>query len=119
VNWVRGQDNIDNENLDCTVSPFYPCTDALGANPTPRLTDVRASIHGDVLHSRPAVVNYNRVPSAAADVRDSDIYVFYGSNDGPLRAVKGGTVAATTGPDANVLPGSERWSFIRWSFLES
>jgi type IV pilus assembly protein PilY1 len=58
-------------------------------------------VHGDVLHSRPAVVNYNRVPTETnSDIRDSDIYVYYGSNDGLLRAVKGGTVAATTGPDA-------------------
>ena len=38
--------------------------------------------HGDVLHSRPAVVNYGRTAN--------DIVVFYGANDGMLHAVKGG-----------------------------
>src|SRR5205085_2236693 len=42
INWVRGQDNKDDENVNSSF------------------TDIRASVHGDVLHSRPAVVNYNR-----------------------------------------------------------
>ncbi|HEU5282409.1 MAG TPA: pilus assembly protein PilY, partial [Burkholderiales bacterium] len=62
IDWVRGQD-LDNENLD-------------GAT-----TDIRASVHGDVLHSRPAVVNYNR------NGDDNDIVVFYGGNDALLHAV--------------------------------
>ncbi|MDX1657059.1 MAG: hypothetical protein R3310_17750, partial [Candidatus Competibacteraceae bacterium] len=41
IDWVRGADDLD-ENLDGYRS------------------DVRPSLHGDVLHSRPAVINYNR-----------------------------------------------------------
>jgi type IV pilus assembly protein PilY1 len=78
INWVRGQD-LDDENAD-------------GAS-----TDVRASIHGDVLHSRPAVVNYNRAGG------DNDIVVFYGGNDGLLHAIKGGQ--ASDG-------GQELWAFV-------
>ncbi|NIN36668.1 MAG: hypothetical protein GTO60_16870, partial [Gammaproteobacteria bacterium] len=66
VEWVRGQDNFEDENGDGFT------------------VDVRASIHGDVLHSRPAVVNYNRHGN------DNDVFVFYGSNDGIFRAIKGG-----------------------------
>lgn len=40
----------------------------------------RPSIHGDVLHSRPAVVNYGR---------DAGVVAFYGANDGLFRAVRG------------------------------
>ena len=69
INWIRGQDLFD-ENLDASSS------------------DVRASIHGDVLHSRPGVVNYNRTGD------DNDIVVFYGGNDGMLHAVKGGQAVA-------------------------
>ena len=84
INWVRGQDNASDENLDGSA------------------TGVRASIHGDVLHSRPAVVNYNRVAG------DNDVVIFYGANDGMFRAVKGGTGAAD---------GYEKWAFIAPEFF--
>jgi Tfp pilus tip-associated adhesin PilY1 len=79
INWVRGQDNAVDENLDGLK------------------TDIRASAHGDVLHSRPAVVNYGRT----ADNRD--IVVYYGANDGVFHAVKGGR------EDAD---GYEKWGVV-------
>jgi type IV pilus assembly protein PilY1 len=89
--WARGRDNAENEKANVTAP------------------DVRPSIHGDVLHSRPAVVNYGR------DANDHDVTIFYGANDGGLRAVKGGTatVSGDLHPDGTaVRPGDERWSFI-------
>ena len=89
--WVRGRDNAENEKSNVTAP------------------DVRPSIHGDVLHSRPAVVNYGRAAN------EDDVYIFYGTNDGGLRAVKGGlaTVAGDTHPNGDpVQPGDERWTFI-------
>ena len=56
---------------------------------------MRASVHGDVLHSRPAVVNYGGT---------TGVVVFYGANDGMLHAVNGNS----TGTGA----GEELWSFI-------
>lgn len=94
VNWVRSQDNL------------APDENANGV-----LTDVRASVHGDVLHSRPATINYNRYGD------DNDIYVFYGSNDGIFHAVKGGISQHTSGPDASLKPGTERWGFIAKEFF--
>ena len=94
INWVRGQD-LDNENAN---------TDPITG--TPITTDARASIHGDVLHSRPAVINYNR------NADDNDIYAFYGANDGIFRAVKGGNEAASN-PNA----GQEAWGFIPTEFF--
>lgn len=79
INWTRGQDNIFDENIDGSF------------------TDIRSTVHGDVLHSRPVVVNYNR------DGSDDDIVVFYGSNDGLFRAVKGGRKTDS---------GSELWSVV-------
>ncbi len=76
INWVRGTDNAGDE-----AGP--------GGD-----TTVRPSVHGDVLHSRPAVVNYG----------NGNIVVFYGSNDGSLRAING----KKTGTGA----GQELWSFI-------
>jgi hypothetical protein len=92
INWMRGEDNLQDENAN-------------GSN-----TDIRASVHGDVLHSRPAVVNYGRRTGADAD---SDVYVFYGSNGGIFRAVKGGFTSAAGDPAA----GSEVWGFIPPEFF--
>ncbi len=77
--WMHGKDNYADENADGNAS------------------DIRARVHGDVLHSRPAVVNYNR------NNDDSDVYIFYGSNDGTFRAVKGGR---------NSDGGRERWALV-------
>lgn len=79
IDWVRGADNKDDENKNGS------------------LTDVRSYVHGDLLHSRPAVVNYNRVPG------DRDVVVYYGANDGIFRGVKGGQ------DDAD---GGEKWGMV-------
>ena len=86
INWVRGADNIDDENGNGSM------------------TDIRASVHGDVLHSRPAVINYNRSGQPA----DRDIYVFYGGNDGVFHAAKGGS---------NSADGGEAWGFVPSEFF--
>ena len=79
IAWVRGTDNAGDE-LGPTTSPA---------------TTIRPSVHGDVLHSRPAVVSYGG---------SIGVVVFYGANDGMLRAVKGNP----TGSGA----GDELWSFV-------
>lgn len=84
INWVRGADNANDENLNGVY------------------TDIRASIHGDVVHSRPAVINYNRTGTCAAPDED-DVMVYYGANDGVFHALKGGK-----GPS----DGREQWGFI-------
>jgi len=77
IKWVRGLDNNGDE---------------LGPGGT---TTVRPSIHGDVLHSRPAVVDYGS-PTGTV--------VFYGANDGMLHAVGGEQSGSTA--------GRELWAFI-------
>ena len=79
INWVRGTDNAGDE---------------LGPTTTPTTT-IRPSVHGDVLHSRPAVVNYGGTVG---------VVVFYGANDGMLHAINGNQ----TGSGA----GGELWSYI-------
>jgi len=79
IDWVRGADNAGDEQ---------------GPTTTP-VTTVRPSVHGDVLHSRPAVVNYGG---------STGVVVFYGSNDGMLHAINGNQ----TGTGA----GGELWSFV-------
>ena len=58
----------------------------------PTTTVTRPSIHGDVIHSRPLPVNYGA----------AGVTVYYGANDGSLRAVD----ASSTGL------GKERWAYI-------
>lgn len=77
INWIRGTDNARDEN---------------GPGGT---TTIRPSVHGDVLHSRPAVVNYGGT---------TGVVVFYGSNDGMLRAI--------SGKQSGTGAGQELWGFI-------
>ena len=86
VRWVRGLDTADENGFKVN-----------GAN-----TDVRASIHGDVLHSRPIVLNYSASSSS------NNVYVFYGGNDGMYRAIKGGQAATD---------GVEQWAFVPQEFF--
>jgi type IV pilus assembly protein PilY1 len=79
INWVRGANNAGDE-VGPTTSPA---------------TTVRPSIHGDVLHSRPAVVNFGG---------STGVVVFYGANDGQLRAVRG--------DQSGTSAGEELWSFV-------
>ncbi len=85
VNWISGQDN-----------------DASTINPGPEkasdkstyATNVRPSVHGDVIHARPEPVNYGGTKG---------VTVYYGANDGTLRAVDGSS-------------GQEKWAFIAPEF---
>ena len=90
INWMRGEDNIGDEQ-----SP----------DPAETLVNVRPSIHGDVLHSRPSVINYGGSSNKVA--------VFYGANDGTFRAINGNK----TGNIGTVPPGGELWSFIPSEFF--
>jgi len=86
INWVRGL-NTDNELAKGT-------------------SVMRPSVHGDVVHSRPLAINYGT--DAAPQV-----VVFYGGNDGMLRAVNGNRDGGL--PINNVtamVPGMELWSFV-------
>ena len=105
INWIRGMDNYEDENGNSSFA------------------DTRTTIQGDVLHSRPAVVNYNRRctrsdgntslpcnPSVATDPAniDNDVYIYYGGNDGIFRALKGGFGSSVNDPAA----GLEVWGFV-------
>jgi type IV pilus assembly protein PilY1 len=75
VDFTRGRD---------TQSEYIPQT------PTTPTVQVRPSVHGDVIHSRPQPVNYGGTTGTV---------VYYGANDGHLRAVRGSN-------------GQELWSFV-------
>lgn len=77
VDWVRGADN--------TTPPEK--TGNTAAN-------MRPSVHGDVVHSRPVAVDYGG---------STGVVVFYGANDGTLRAING---------NQGDTDGNELWSFV-------
>lgn len=80
IRWVRGEDNAADE-----TGPGSPVT-------------VRPSVHGDVLHSRPTVINYGT----------GGIVVFYGDNGGFFHAING----LESGSIGTTPPGGELWGFI-------
>ena len=85
IRWVRGEDNFGDE-----PSPGNGIT-------------IRPSVHGDVVHARPTVVNYGSTYG---------VVVFYGSGDGGFHAVNGNQPGATPANVGSTPPGGELWSFI-------
>ncbi len=86
INWVRGDDNLGDE-----LSPANGIT-------------IRPSVHGDAIHSRPAVASYS-----------GNVVVFYGSNDGMFHAVNGNQNGGASIGGAT--PGQEIWSFVAPEFF--
>jgi type IV pilus assembly protein PilY1 len=89
INWARGLDLLD-ENINLNT------------------TQMRPSSHGDVVHSRPVAINFGSDASP-------QVVVFYGGNDGMLRAVNGNRSAAIGGAAA----GDELWSFAAPEFYSN
>jgi len=70
------------------------------------LAEMRPSIHGDVVHSRPVAINYGTNA-------DPEVVVYYGANDGMLHAINGNRSDAFSSVDA----GDEFWAFIPPEFF--
>lgn len=95
VNWMRGQD------VFASLTGSDPKKEA---EPGPGgLVTVRGSVHGDVLHSRPVVVNYGA---------PYGIVVYYGANDGVFHAINGNQTSGITTSNGVVRPGGELWGFV-------
>lgn len=111
IDWIRGLDNAGNETSDGPC-PLNSDGSRTANDGTACSINVRPSIHGDVLHSRPAVINYGDIDSDNPD-GESDVVVFYGSNDGHFRAINGNQERSING----VRPGGSLWSFIAPDFF--
>jgi type IV pilus assembly protein PilY1 len=83
LNWAKGID-IDDEQINGNTSERRP------------------SFHGDIVHSRPVAINLG------PDDINPEVVVFYGGNDGALRAVNGNRTADIGSIDA----GDEMWGFV-------
>lgn len=93
INWARG--------LDTGVNPPDERVNGVTS------AEMRASAHGDVVHSRPVAINYG------TDA-DPKVVVFYSGNDGMLRAINGNRSASIGSPvtASTHTAGKEMWSFV-------
>ena len=87
INYVRGADTLDEDGDGNT-------------------TENRAVITGDVLHSEPLVVRYNYADDT------SKTYVYFGTNDGMLHAVKDVIDPDVDTDNDETNYGTEAWAFI-------
>jgi type IV pilus assembly protein PilY1 len=109
VKWIRGQDNFTcdpDDTVNCGTTKWSSPEKGPGLPAT-----VRPSIHGDVLHSRPVVINYFPGEPNCGTEKKCGPWIFYGANDGTLRATKGGQKVAIADTD-----GHESWAFIAPEF---
>jgi type IV pilus assembly protein PilY1 len=78
------------------LAKFMMGQDVNDENANGNITEVRPSLHGDEIHSRPTPVDYGA----------NGVVVYYGSNDGMLRAINAST-------------GAELWAFVAPEFYTS
>jgi type IV pilus assembly protein PilY1 len=80
INWVRGKDVYNENNTTSTPNTLFD--------------EMRPSVHGGVVHSQPAVVDYGGTTGVVS---------YYGADDGVFHAVNG---------NKNFTDGNEYWGFI-------
>lgn len=93
--WIRGDNVGDGYN---TASAAV--TETYGKSST----ETRPTVHGGVIHSRPLAINYGANGT-------NDVVVYYGADDGLLRAIDGNK------PETSTRAGSELWAFLPPEFV--
>ena len=106
ISWARGMD-LDTD-ADATNGTEDENVNGVTASDTP--PERRPSFHGDVVHSRPVAINMGTDASR-------EVVVFYGGNDGVLRAVNGNRGEPTAQPIAGIAAGDEMWAFMAPEFF--
>jgi type IV pilus assembly protein PilY1 len=86
--------NTTSSGLSASLVNFILGQDANDENGNGNTTETRPSIHGDAVHSRPVPVDYGG---------STGVTIYYGANDGTLRAVDAST-------------GKELWAFVAPEF---
>lgn len=90
-----------NSGMDADLVRFIRGEDVMGEKGIVGSSSTRPSIHGDVIHSRPLPINYG---GREVDGKKFGVTVFYGANDGTLRAMNADT-------------GVEHWAFVAPEFF--
>ncbi|MFH1044303.1 MAG: PilC/PilY family type IV pilus protein [Pseudomonadota bacterium] len=107
VNFARGTGGLSDDVVDFTLGMDVNNDTGLYTSTNNR---TRPSIHGDVVHSRPLPVNYGT----------PGVTVYYGANDGTLRAVNAGKYNADGSLDTSAgVPGKERWAYVAPEFYST
>lgn len=112
VNWEKGENNISKTDPTYTTDLDWYSSGSGAANAN-QTYNIRPSVHGDVVHSRPVAIDYGTAGLP-------QVVVFYGGNDGMLRAINGtrdlndpfSPGVNINGPNGPVPPGGELWSFV-------
>ncbi|MBC5768246.1 pilus assembly protein [Ramlibacter albus] len=99
INFARGENYLS--AVASATSPAHAGIQAGDNEQNLGTGKYRASVHGDVMHSRPVAINYG-TDSAPS------VVVYYGANDGMLHAINGNQ----TGNIGSIEPGDEIWSFM-------
>lgn len=101
INWARGL----NSDAEAIADSLDADGNVIAKSDEDARLLMRPSSHGDVVHSRPVAINY-----AATDSDPAQVVVFYGANDGMLRAINGNREGGQVIDSKN--PGEELWSFV-------
>ena len=97
ISWARTLD-VDDEQVNGVTATTSPA-------------ERRPSAHGDVVHSRPMAINMGTDASP-------EVVVFYGGNDGVLRAINGNRGEPSAQPIGSVAAGDEMWAFMAPEFFD-
>lgn len=87
--------NTTSSGLSASVVDFISGKDVNDENGNGNVAETRPSLHGDAIHSRPLALDYGGT---------TGVTVYYGSNDGTLRAM-------------DSTNGKERWAFVAPEFF--
>ncbi|TLY59249.1 MAG: hypothetical protein E6K52_11855 [Gammaproteobacteria bacterium] len=89
--------NLLNSGLSASLFNWISGMDVNDENGDGLITTTRPSLHGDVIHSRPLAIDYGG---------STGVVIYYGANDGVLRAVSSST-------------GQELWGLVAPEFYSS
>jgi type IV pilus assembly protein PilY1 len=109
--------NLADAGLDSDLFDWQRGLDLQDENGNGTKSEMRPSAHGDVVHSRPIALDFGTDldGNGKVDFAESKVVVFYGGNDGFLRAINGSRDITFDG----VSPGKEIWSFVPPEFYDS
>lgn len=93
INWARGANNKSPGEVGALN----------GASLTS--TNMRPSVHGGIVHSRPAALNFG-------NDTERKVMVFYGGDDGVFRAINGNRTTTFSIGGVDVAAGDEAWAFV-------
>ncbi|WP_342616222.1 PilC/PilY family type IV pilus protein [Rhodoferax sp. GW822-FHT02A01] len=115
VNFTPQTFSSTSSTTNTNIVNFIKGLDVTGEVPSASSSNNRPSIHGDVLHSRPLPVDYGGDVSKGG----TGVVVYYGANDGTLKAVNAPAYTCTPTPDSGTCTptvptgaGKELWSFV-------